>query len=69
VAKDLTERVKARNKIAETCVAKEGISVDDLYGLVESHSDYFSQDGVHFNAQGIAAQSRQVAQRILENLQ
>ncbi len=61
-------RVRARNKIAEEIVAREGISVDDLYGLVKDHPEYWSADGVHFNAQGVAAQVEQVTKRIAETL-
>ena len=61
-----TKRVEARNGIAEKIVAKEGIAVDDLYGLVKDHPEYWSQDGVHFNGQGVAVQAEQVTKRILE---
>ena len=59
-----TKRVQARNKIAEAIVAQEGIAVDDLYGLVKDHPEYWSQDGVHFNAKGVAAQAEQVTKKI-----
>jgi lysophospholipase L1-like esterase len=63
-----TKRVQARNKIAEGIVTKAGITVNDLYGLVKEHPEYWSQDGVHFNGQGIAVQAEQVSKRILECL-
>jgi lysophospholipase L1-like esterase len=63
-----TKRVEARNKIAEGIAAKEGIAVDDLYGLVKDHPEFWSNDGIHFNGKGIAAQAEQVAKRILECL-
>jgi lysophospholipase L1-like esterase len=63
-----TKRVQARNKIAEEIIAREGIAVDDLYGLVKDHPEYWSQDGVHFNAQGVGAQVEQVTKRIVEYL-
>jgi hypothetical protein len=63
-----TQRVIARNQIAEAIVTKEGIVVDDLYGLVKDHPEYWSKDGVHFNAKGIAVQAEQVSKRILESL-
>ena len=63
-----TKRVLARNKIAEGIVTKEGIAVDDLYGLVKDHPEYWSNDGVHFNGKGVAVEAEQVAKRILENL-
>jgi len=63
-----TKRVQARNQIAEAIVAREGIAVDDLYGLLKDHPEYWSPDGVHFNAQGVAAQVEQVTKRIVETL-
>ena len=63
-----TKRVRARNKIAEEIVGKEGIPVDDLYTLVKDHPEYWSQDGVHFNSQGIAVEAEQVSKQILESL-
>ena len=63
-----TKRVQARNKIAEGIVTKEGIAVDDLYGLVKDHPEYWSNDGVHFNGKGVAVEADQVAKRIMENL-
>lgn len=63
-----TGRVKARNAIAEEIVAREKIAVDDLYGLVKDHPEYWSHDGVHFNSQGIDVQAEQVARRIAESL-
>lgn len=63
-----TKRVQARNKIAAEVVGKEGIAVDDLYGLVKDHPEYWSKDGTHFNGQGIAVESAQVAERVLESL-
>jgi lysophospholipase L1-like esterase len=68
VIAESTKRVQARNKIAEGIVTKEGIAVDDLYGLVKDHPEYWSNDGVHFNGKGIAAQAEQVTKRILESL-
>lgn len=63
-----TNRVKARNAIAEAIVAREKTAVDDLYGLVKDHPEYWSHDGVHFNSQGIEVQAEQVARRIAESL-
>ena len=64
-----TKRVQARNQIAEAIVAHEGIAVDDLYGLVKDHPEYWSPDGVHFNVQGVGAQVEQVTKKITETLQ
>lgn len=64
-----TKRVQSRNQIAEAIVAHEGIAGDDLYGLVKDHPEYWSPDGVHFNAQGVAAQAEQVTKKITECLE
>ena len=61
--------MQARNKIAQEIVAREGIAVDDLYGLVKDHAEYWSPDGVHFNGQGVEAQVEQVTKKITETLQ
>ena len=63
-----TKRVEARNKIAAEIVAREKIALDDLFRLVKDHPEYWSADGVHFNAQGIAAQVEQVTKKITETL-
>jgi len=49
-------------------VTTEGIPVDDLYGLVKEHPEYWSNDGVHFNGKGVAVEAEQVVKRITENL-
>lgn len=59
-----TERVKVRNAIAIEFATKEHIPVDDLFGLVEGHSDYNDAGGVHFTSVGIKAQGEQVAAEI-----
>jgi len=56
----LTERVRARNEIAEDLVKKAGIPIDDLFQLVEKHPEYYSADGVHFNKDGVAVLAGQV---------
>ena len=63
-----TKRVQARNKIAERIAAREVIALDDLYGLVKDHPEYWSNDGVHFNGKGIAVEAEQVANRIVDSL-
>ena len=42
--------------------------MDDLYTLAAGHPEYYARDGVHFNAQGIAAQADLVARNILDAL-
>lgn len=61
---DSTETVKERNRIAAEFVAEAGLPTDNLFDLGISHPEYYSDDGVHFNAEGRATQARQVAQSI-----
>jgi lysophospholipase L1-like esterase len=62
------ERVKARNRIATELAAKEHISIDDLFSLVEPHQEFWSNDGVHYNGKGTAAEGEQVASEIAKLL-
>jgi lysophospholipase L1-like esterase len=64
-----TERVRRRNQIALDYVTKAKIPVDDLFGLVENHPEYYSRDGVHFNQQGITVEAAQVTKQVLEQLE
>lgn len=63
-----TARVRVRNTIAVESATKEHIPVDDLFSLVEGHSDYNGADGVHFNSTGIQAQGEQVGAEITKLL-
>ena len=64
-----TQRVAARNRIAAARVRKAGISIDDLYSTVLHHPEYYlGADGTHPNAQGRAAEARDVAASILKAL-
>jgi lysophospholipase L1-like esterase len=58
------ERVKARNRLAREFAEADKLTVDDLFGLVEGHPEWYSDDGTHFNAAGVQAQARQVADAI-----
>jgi hypothetical protein len=55
-------------KLPRVLLIGDSITVNDLYGLVKDHPEYWSGDGVHFNGKGVAVQGEQVKQRILENL-
>jgi len=57
------ERIAARNAIALKFVQAQGIRVDDLNTPMRGHPELHS-DNVHFNDQGIALQSAQVAAQI-----
>jgi lysophospholipase L1-like esterase len=63
-----TNRVKARNRAAAEFLGRQGIPVNDLFGLVQGHPEWYSRDGVHLNAQGTAALGSQVADHLLRML-
>jgi lysophospholipase L1-like esterase len=65
---DGNERVKERNRIVRELAAAAKIPIDDLYPLVENHPEYWSNDGVHFKAEGKDVQAKQVARTVLEEL-
>jgi lysophospholipase L1-like esterase len=60
-----TERVRARNQIAAEIMKERGISSNDLFGLVEDHPDWHSNDGTQFNGEGKEAQGAAVAENVL----
>ena len=64
------EKVKERNRIAVEYMTQHGIEVDDLFGLVAEHPEYYNlpKDGTHFNAQGQAVEGKQISEIILRNL-
>ena len=68
-----TERVIARNVIARNVIATGvasglGIALDDLFALMHGHAEYFTPDGVHFNAMGVALQTERVAACLASSL-
>ncbi len=64
-----TQRVAARNKIADAYARKAGIPIDDLYAAVLHHPEYYlGVDGTHPNPQGRAAEAHDVAASILKAL-
>jgi hypothetical protein len=60
-----TERVRQRNHIAAEFVTEAGLPVDNLFRLVVDRPEFYAGDGVHFNAEGKAAQVKQVTASIL----
>jgi lysophospholipase L1-like esterase len=65
---DDTSRVKARNILAAEIMKDSAAATDDLFQLVESHAEWQSTDGVHFNAMGNEAMAKQVAESVLRHL-
>ena len=63
-----TEHVKVRNTLAAEYMKEHGIPVVDNWSLGYDHPEYYSPDGVHFNAQGKEAEARNVAEAVREVL-
>ena len=63
-----TDRVKARNAAAAEVMRREKIPVNDLFALVAEKPEWFSNDGVHLNANGSTALGEQVAAHVLKVL-
>ena len=65
----ITKEVRERNKIAAGFIEKEGIAVDDLYGLVTANAGnpkvLWDAGGTHYTEEGAALQGRQVARSVL----
>lgn len=58
----ITERLKVRNEIALKYIHREGIEVNDLWGLVIDHPEYYAGgDGTHPVDAGFEALAEQVA--------
>ena len=58
---DFNPRVNARNAIATRIVDRENIPTNDLYSVSEPNPNYYADDGVHFNAEGVRAMAERVA--------
>ena len=60
--------MKVRNTLAAEIMKDAAASTDDLFQLVETHAEWQSTDGVHFNAMGNEAMGKQVAESVLQYL-
>jgi lysophospholipase L1-like esterase len=56
--------VKRRNTVAANILTGRSIGVDDLGDLSIHNAGHYAADGVHFNADGIKAQARKVAESV-----
>ena len=61
-----TERVRERNRMAETLKTKFGLTTNNLFDAVINRHELFSDDGVHFNKEGQKVLGKLVANSILE---
>ncbi len=60
-----TDRVRERNRLARAIAARRKLPINDLFGCVIDHPDYFSGDGVHFNANGQNVLGKEVVRTVL----
>ena len=64
-----TERVRERNRIAAAYLADKAVVINDLFGCVAEHPEYYAGgDGVHPVASGVEALADQVVETILSVL-
>jgi len=68
IDEEKNDRVIERNRIAAEIMREQEIPVNDLYAILIDHPEYFSEDGVHYNGKGQAAQGEQVAAMIARYL-
>lgn len=61
-----TERVRERNRLARDIADTRKMPINDLFGCVVDHPEYFSEDGVHFNPEGQSVLGKQVARMVLK---
>jgi lysophospholipase L1-like esterase len=54
--------------LAAEIMKDSAADTNDLFQLVESHAEWQSNDGVHFNAMGNEAMAKQVAEIVLKHL-
>ena len=60
--------VNERNLLAERIMETHRIPINNLNKIGVEHTEFYSNDGTHFNAEGKAAQAKQVAKMILRQM-
>ena len=63
-----TDRIRVRNAVVQDWAERKGIPLDDLFRLVENHSEFYKDDGTHFNEAGVQAEAAQVAEMVKAGL-
>jgi hypothetical protein len=59
-----TQRVRQRNQAVRNIASQKSLAVNDLFDLTIDHSEYFSDDGVHFKDEGKEILGAHVAEAI-----
>ncbi len=59
-----TDRVRERNRLAHALASQRKLPINDLFGCVIDHPEYFAGDGVHFNPTGQMILGNQVVQTV-----
>jgi hypothetical protein len=57
-------KVIVRNKLVSDFTAKHKIPLIDFNSLSVSHPEYYSEDGIHFNQDGIKAEAGLIAEKV-----
>jgi hypothetical protein len=68
---DFNSRVITRNKIVKKYMSENQIPLVDFYSIGGEHPEYYTNDGVHFNKQGVQAEAELLTAAIkkqIENL-
>jgi lysophospholipase L1-like esterase len=61
---DFNTKVIARNSIFEDYASRNGLPLVNLYSLGEKSTDYYRNDGIHFNPEGVKEEARLVTDAI-----
>jgi len=63
-----TNRIRTRNQLVEKYVSTIDVPVVDNFSLGKNHPEYYKKDGIHFNEQGVNAESDQIVRMIRKYL-
>jgi hypothetical protein len=62
------DQVIIRNKLVSEFTGRHGIPLIDFNSLSLNHPEYYSEDGIHFNQAGIAAEAHLIEEKVREAL-
>ena len=64
--KGFNKKVVKRNQIFENFAKEHSILFVNLYTLGEKSTDFYTNDGIHFNEKGVREEARLVTEKIKE---
>ena len=62
------KRVERRNEIIEKYAEEHHIPLIDFYSIGKLYPEYYENDGVHFNKEGVRAEAKTLTNKIKEML-